>query len=803
MAYKEYIFALQKKSYEFWQPDGDNVVANNQPYFLRFAPDGWQGFSVQNVRNKNYWGVDRTVTLPFSYVEDGAHILKHIMYTLGIEESVYLSICKLQMDYNTTPKGVVSLNNLAAGDNYGTIKSDANSVVYLQVTVTGTLDQSNISGQIGDNFVGQFVGSKIYTINIGENGQANFNVFLDNSGGGAATFTITDKLGDAVASYGYWYKQIYRGEVDLSEFKHDGAKVTCTTLEDGLAKYLKANENTIYELPLKDSNAVTVKMDGINLHNKANYTTVDIQEGGGGVVGFKELATIPIFLSGQEGDGYGLTYFPVSPEQIGSNEANSISWMTTSNNYAVGNEGTLPITFNVAGNLNFNCLNNTNTLGTNYADFYFKKPDGTNYYIVQNSVLVKGQTYSLAFNFTVTLNAGEKLFALRFFHKSGGSTDNVVEYLETSVVAITAITRKPTTYIKAHTGRYIFNELIAKVTEGNYKAAYSKYFSDNSQIVWTCGNGIRGFDDAVLKISLSDFYQFYNCFDSVGLSEAGKTIIFDSKEKLIDKTNVIDLGEVSGLKISVATDYLFNVYNTGYPAISTDVGTLNGNEEFNCGFQFSLGTVKKPAILDKVSKTSASCYEIEKIRTTTVNKATTDYANDNKNFVLFTEQGQQNDLSPAYFNLDRSLNATATGLLEPATVFNLALSPKRMMLRNGNFIRSSMFLADNLILKYTSSEKNNKLVCNGIVEKADEPLLTIGTRYFYPILLDFTVPAPLDLIGLLDLNPLSVFKFTFLGISYTGILQSVKTATDTNVSQNYTLLSTSDNDLKTLIQFYG
>lgn len=277
----------------------------------------------------------------------------------------------------------------------------------------------------------------------------------------------------------------------------------------------------------------------------------------------------------------------------------------------------------------------------------------------------------------------------------------------------------------------------------------------------------------------------------------------DRKQNLVDKTNFVDLGEVSGLKISVAKDYLFNVYNTGYPPISTDVGALNGNEEFNCGYQFSLGTTKAPAILDKASKTSASCYEIEKIRTTTINKATTDYANDNKNFLLYVEPGQQNDQSPSYYLLDRSLNATATGLLEAETVFNLALSPKRMLLNNGDFIRSSMYLADNLILKYTSSEKNNKLICNGIVEKADVSLLTIGKRFFYPILMDFTVPAPADLIGMLDLNPLSIFRFTFLGVTYTGILQAVSTATDTNVSQNYTLLSTSDNDLKTLISYYG
>lgn len=804
MAYKEYIFSLQKKSYEFWQTDGVNVVANHQPYFLQFAPDGWEGFSVKNIRNKNYWGVDRTVSLPFSYVEDGAGILKYIMYSLGIEESVYLSICKLQMNYNALPKGVTSISNLIVGNNYGTITADANTTVYLKVVVTGLPNQDNISGQIGDIFVGQFASTQIYTINIPTSGIANINVFLDNSGGGSATFTITDQLGDPVASYGYWYKQIYRGEVDLSEFKHDGSKVTCTTLEDGLTKYLKANENTVFELPLSASDAVTVKMDGINLHQTANYAFTDSLNENGGIY------AVAFTFANLEGDQSGVINITENYEvvpNVTNGEANSeIYYVKNSQNYFFKNVGKTPIIIQIVGKIDVHAIQNgTAPLSGTKIKIKSSNPNGSGGTIEYPLLLVSpvaGTIYTYPINLTVTVQPQERLFMM-------GSTTSInnnlydFEFLDTSLLAFKYITRKPTTYIKALTGQYIFHELINKVTDGNYSAAFCQYFSNNSQILWTCGNGIRGFQDAVLKISLSDFFQFYNCFDAVGLNEIGSTVLFDGKEKLIDKTTFIDLGEVSGLKISVAKDHLFNQYNTGYPPINSDVGTLNGNEEFNCGFQFSVGTTKSPSILERTSKTSASCYEIEKIRTTTINKATTEYANDNKNFILFSEQGQQNDLNPPYFRLDRSLNATATGLLEPLSVFNLALSPKRMVLRNGNFIRSSMYLADNLILKYTSSEKNNKVVCNGIIEKANEPILTIGNRFFYPILMDFTVPAPLDLIGLLDLNPLSIFRFTFLGVTYTGILQSVSTATDTNMSQNYTLLSTSDNDLKTLISFYG
>ena len=803
MEYKEYIFSLQKKTFEFWQPDKDNIVATNQPYFLHFAPDGWEGFSVKNSRNKNYWGVDRTVSLPFSYVEDGADIIKYIMYTLGIEESVYLTICKLQKEYNTQPKGVVSLSSLVVGDNVGTIKGDANSTVYVQVEVKGAA-QDNISGKIGENFVGQFASTQIYTINLGENGETGFSVYFDKTGNSTATFTITNASGDAFASYGFWYKQIYRGEVDLSEFKHNGAKVTCTTLEDGLAKYLKASENTTFELKMKVNEAVWVKMDGINLHQKANYNITN------GISNADSAYALDFPFMGADGDQYGVESLAqiggAIPNTQGSEPNAQTYYVKNSGNYFLRNAGLTDINIVVQGTL-YPTSSKNNTAPKSGSTLKIKSSypngsGGTMEYPIFSLTPVVGQSYTYNVNIPITVHPKEKLFLIGTTVSVNGNEYNF-EFKEKSTLSISFISRRPTTYIRALPAQYIFNELINKVTEGNYKAAYSKYFADNNQIKWTSGNAIRGFDDAVLKISFSDFFQFYNCNDAVGVNEIGKTVLFDVKEKLIDRTKIIALGEVSDAGINYTKDFAFNILNIGYQPISSDVGTLNGNEEYNCGFQFSNGGLKATGILDKISKTSGSCYEIEKVRTTTLNKDTTDYKNDNKNFILFTENGQQNDIAPSYFNLDRSLNASATGLLEPATVFNLALSPARMLLRNGNYIRSAMYLADNLILKYTSSEKNNKLISGGIVEKADRPIKTLGKRFFYPLLFSFSVPAPLDLIGLLDLNPLSVFSFSFNGTTYYGILQEVSTSSDVSTTQNYTLLSTSDNDLNSLINYYG
>src|SRR3954469_25537092 len=48
--------------------------------------------------------------------------------------------------------------------------------------------------------------------------------------------------------YGFYYTLLYKGEIDLANYKHDGVKVTVNIMEGGMVKLLKAYENTKYEI---------------------------------------------------------------------------------------------------------------------------------------------------------------------------------------------------------------------------------------------------------------------------------------------------------------------------------------------------------------------------------------------------------------------------------------------------------------------------------------------------------------------------------------------------------------------------
>ena len=713
-----YIFALQDSSNRFWQVNADGSVSlSNDPYLLEFSPAGWDDIAIQNVRNRQFWGIDRSVTIPLTYIKDGAKIIKHVVYSRGIEDKLFLTICVLAVEYNP---GV---------------------------------------------------------------------------------------------DYGYWYKQIYKGEVNTTDFAHNDAKVTCTTVEDGLPKHMKANQNTVYELPMNVPEAVQVKMDGINLRNKVNYGTIGIDDAGGGAVGFENYGTMPIILGNQEGDGYGVTYLSVNIEGIGRLPSDYNNFIANSDNWVFKNESLVNVDFTLTGRKKFSCTaESTGGIGgSDSLDIFFVKTGGTKYNIVTGLVLATGQVYDYTYTFNITLQPGEVLYAIRWFYRTTDTEQNgtgVILWSEDSFDTITVTTRRPSTFVPHLPGQYIMQQLINRMTAGEYSAAVSSYLATHTNKVFTCGNAIRGLADPVLKIKITDFFKWWDSYDSVELKVIGSTVDIDRKQNLIDTANIIDLPAPAygSLKVTVAKEYLFNEVEVGYPEIKSDVGALNGNQEFNCKFNFSLGTVKNPAKIDKVSPVKASCYEQEKIRTTVLDKTTTDYKSDNDVFVNVIDLTQVPAAGddPAHYLLDRSLNASVTsGLLEPETVWNLAISPARMLQNNLQFIRSCTYRMDGRALAFQTADKNKTLVCAGVTESADIPVGDMGAQFFMPWTLDGDFPAPDDLLQLLDENPLQVFRFPVDGQNFIGIMTKVSIAHSSRKVQDYQFLSGPENDFTKLINYTG
>lgn len=95
----------------YWE---NNIVKwQTTPRPLNFSPDGWMDTQPTFTRSSKYYGLNRQFTTPYKFVEDGAFILRYLLFTgKSYEETVYLNINKwndLTDLYETYYKGEFDL----------------------------------------------------------------------------------------------------------------------------------------------------------------------------------------------------------------------------------------------------------------------------------------------------------------------------------------------------------------------------------------------------------------------------------------------------------------------------------------------------------------------------------------------------------------------------------------------------------------------------------------------------------------------------------------------------------------------
>jgi len=698
----EYIYGFKKKSTgQFYGVDANyQLVISSNPYFLKFNPDGWKDISVQNKRNRKYFGLDRSFTIPLGFVEDGAAILKNVYYKQGVEADIVLVICEQRL-------------------------------------------------------------------------------FIDPT------------------EYGFWYKQLYTGEVDLTTWLHNGPRVNVTILEEGITKYIKANENTTYELPLNVPEAIEIKNDGIALIQKAQYYISN------GAVA-------------DDRGGHTLSCALVTAESINAVSAVTQNRIETSNNVAVLwpldekiiTTGAQPeeMTFT----WDFEMTPSLVGVGAIFATTIFfqlrvlsNSTTDTNHNVDSRGGGDPLLLYNIKHHFqgttTFTVPANSRVVPFMIANQNDDFT--LYSYEEDGSLIADYKYRYQQTITRALRPGYVFSKLIELATEGQFTIDAAGLLTNEQTKVFSSGDGVRGFEEAVIKISISDFHGFWDTYKDAGiiLTPAGK-VKMDRKIDLIDKTSVIDLGEIAELKVSSAKEFLFNNLKIGYPDKQQE--DLNGRESFNNTFEWSAGALRESKELNKVSKVITDCYSAEITRLRFGQRATTDSKQDSGIYCFHIEATPQVD---GTYLFDRSINATALGLIEKDSVYNIELSPKRCLINNGSYIKSCFDLMESKYLTFQTSSKNNKLQAGNplIAERENVLISTLDAKYFKPIWFEFETQGDLDLLDHLNINPLSVFKFTFKGAEYFGLPESVGIEPSSRKKQVYKLLCMPETDIKNLIDYYG
>jgi len=604
--------------------------------------------------------------------------------------------------------------------------------------------------------------------------------------------------------YGYVYDGYYRGEIDFSTFNDSGSKVTCNIMEGGAVKYVKANENVVYEFDVEVPEAKIVKMDGVVLQQSASYEVMN-----GAQPSNQGAHVVELFLVGTE------EVSSIGAKSTTRKNVASIADIFNSGSNFLTTSSTpteLKLTWDFGVTLS---LSGVGAIFNTRFFFQLRLYDQAG-----NPVNVIGDPTPppVAYNL-VNFNPGDPLLLYTHHRFTGTQTFNIPpntlcfltgrvsqnEDFTTFIYDDVSNPFKaeytylhPTSYVQALPPSYLFGKLIEKVTEGKYTAA-SDTLVANDDIVVTCGDAIRGLPGAKIKTSLSAFFQSYNVELMLGMGQVLGVIRLETKPYWIDYNNSIALGEVSKLVVKPATDLVVNSVKVGYQP--NEYEDVNGRQEFNNTIQYTVPITRVNKELDLVSTYRADCYGIELTRINLDGKSTTDDSADNDVFMVHVKDEPIIENLAYVYELDRDLNPFATGLLQPETVFNIFLSPRRCLDRNGAYVRSLFYKMDGSKLTFQTTDKNRELATTTpvVIEKADVPIVSLAAPLFTANILEFECPAPVNLVEALAASPVRAFSLTYQGITFKGIALKAGIRPADYEAQTYQLLSAPDNDLELLI----
>jgi len=443
------------------------------------------------------------------------------------------------------------------------------------------------------------------------------------------------------ASVPYNYTSWYISELDFTKYEETKTGVKVMAVEGGLTKFIKSNENTVYEIPIDtDPEQVFVKHDGVVLTNKANYNFVDTDEINNSDHGGFWL--LDFIFRNQESTTPFVTF---QTQTFIENNVGYSTKLLSDNWFARAGVGNLdPIDLRIQGRIGIHCTQQdaANGISVRFLRSNLDIANQNDYQIIFESPLVADEIYYYDIDVTIPLEPGERAYLETFIGTTGVTT--AYEFREDSQLSISYNGRARTTYIAGLYPYRVLEVLLNTMTGGLY-TLNSPWLEALTDIILTSGNSVRGIryiDTLVpnkIKTSLADFFQWLKSTYSVGLTVVNDKLVIDQLSEFFTANITADLGEVDNIVITHAEDLAFNTIKVGYKP--QEYNDVNGKYEFNLGQQWTTPKTRDVKELDLVSPFRADPIGTELLRINYEGLTTTDAKDDNEVFVFNVEEVSQ------------------------------------------------------------------------------------------------------------------------------------------------------------------
>jgi hypothetical protein len=739
----------------------DVVTSLSNKAALPQTPDGWQEIVISWERDAAKYGIQRNFTLPIQFVRDGAKICKHIVYNENFDSQIFLLIQKLNL------------------------------------TLTNTTFQ-------------------------------------------------------------WIYDYFYRGEIDWTTFTDDDPKVSVSIMEGGLSKLLKANESTQYSIPL-DEDAKNIRMDGINIQAKYSWIVTERNIDGGlnddGQV-FPFISLLP-----SDSNAPGIAVFSVetnNPVPLSFDyDENTLDYFMTAQNFQSGVitfSGTVVITGSSGAapqRTHIDVWNVRTGLLSQY-DITDPLSHGTpgTYPFSQTITLQDGDRIFFVSNQNYQEWTLEALATSKYPQTIIKAFDPLTLYRKL-VEKITGFADDASSSLLANCPYFITSgDAVRGIDGASIKTSLADFFKAYN-VYLMAGMAIES-----NKIALEARSHFYDSSVPIALGNAkgckitaaadmlGSSIKIGHAEQNIDDVNgkfdfngfhiyTTPQTRVSR-QIDLQSPYKAGPYEIEITRINLDGKTTTDNDNDNDIYviDVDLNSIT-PSVVSTVSFNSAGFFiapfgidfiKGQKIRITGSTSNDNDYVitdvADLFGFaqVVAVDKPLTNEsdvsvliewLSGLVYDLDRSIvpndstfdanGNILTGFPDKDTIFNIRLSPKRLLHVHQQWLRSILYNYEPGLIKFQSANRYASFTAGGIKENDDLQIADMGDKMFLPFKFEFEDQVPVQLINLMEANPNRCFSFVLNGITYKGFNLKVNQAANTEASQSFLLLSTADNDPSTLV----
>lgn len=587
----------------------------------------------------------------------------------------------------------------------------------------------------------------------------------------------------AAGTYRFIYRYFYKGELDLTTVELDDEKSTVQIMEGGLTKLLAANESTVYEFDLDtDPEAITVKTNGYVLRITANYAAIPQD------ITLNNDYFFPMaYLGSDQVTDPTIVHQTAYYESLASSDP-----LDDGENFFVRIDPVRIQSFRMYGEFKIN-----NTAGIN-RNFGFQIRSQTDVYYSSGTVSYAPGQHTIVFDQVITI-PGTTVVPQAFFILiiPGQSSIDI----ERSEMFVQYDYRYIETDTKGFTPDVMLRKIVGRIT-GNEANAESTFFQSNKDIVITSGDELRQITGSKIKTSLKEFFESYNTWYNLGMGVEQKKIRIEAKSYLFNSTATpFHLGKAKKLKVSFASDLFFNVLKVGYQP--QDVNEAWGRFEFNNTSSFTSPITKVVKEFLLISSYRADVSGIETTRINLEGKTTTDANTDNNVFALKIDIANPN--IDGSYNLLRVAYDSMLGIPteSQATIFNVELSPKRILKTHGNWLRSILYGFETDKLRFQTTQKNRELrtVLAGVTidEDADEIIGNLAAPLFKPYYIEFECQSPVGIVDALETNPNQPFSFEWEGETFVGFLIKAGIAPDSNKEQTIKLLAAPQTDILKLI----